>query len=211
MTIQQSGTRVSGAATISALVTIGTTNFKVGYYVLGTGIPLGTTILSIDSPTDITMSATATTSGSSSVIVSPWQLTTGGIVLPDTTTNGRYLRSRTSSVAIGISQSSQNKAHTHGFTTSGDSLSGTVITSSGQSQDHTHNSVSPSAGTAFVSGGATPIFQPSGSSGVVTTGTSQGHTHTTTMPGHTHTGTTDASGSSEARPETLVIMWCVKR
>lgn len=48
--------------------------------------------------------------------------------IPDAKTAGKFLRSRTASVALGTAQSDQNKAHTHGVS----------ITSGTQSADHTH-------------------------------------------------------------------------
>lgn len=212
MTIQGTANRVSGSAVISGISS--TTNMKAGYFVFGTGITAGTTILSVDSPTDITMSANAGSSGSSTVIVSPWQLVSGGAVLPDMTTAGKYLRSRTSSVRMGTAQTSQNKTHTHGFTTSGDSLSGTVITSSTESANHTHNynTATSKSTVTGTSGSGIHVDVWSGvDSNIGSGGKSATHTHTTTIPGHTHTGTTDADGSFEARPESLVVMWCVKR
>lgn len=209
MTIQSNGNRISGAATISGLAS--TSNFKVGYYVFGTGITAGTTILSIDSSTDITMSANATSSGTSTVIVSPWQLDTGTITLPDMTTAGRYLRSRTSSYRMGLTQSSQNLSHTHGFTT--DNGGGQTVTSGTESATHTHGLTGLAAAGVITSPvnavGTNPQY---GNSGTITTGTeSATHTHSVTVAAHVHTGTTNSDGASETRPESLVVMWCVKR
>jgi hypothetical protein len=222
MTIQQSGTRVSGAATISGLSTLNTTNFKVGYYVFGTGIPLGTTIVSIDSPTDITMTATATSSGSSTVIVSPWQLTAGGIVLPDLTTSGLYLRSRTTSFQIGQRQTSKNLDHTHPLSVN---AAGAHIHTGNTDTDgsHTHTlggTVGSLQAGADTLGGSSPVF--TGTASATTTGSTHSHHFTTgqadyggAVTTHIHTGTattsTDATSTSEVRPETLVVMWCVKR
>lgn len=136
--------------------------------------------------------------------------------LPLTTDTGRFLRSRSASLAVGTSQANQNKAHTHtgSGTTTGESVghthtgSGTTsaisndhthtqqgtFTSSNDSPDHTHTvgaSQSPAGGFAPGSGpipGFSGVAQNSG-------GASTRHTHTTTISGqtggvsanHTHT------------------------
>lgn len=66
-TLAQSGTRVSGSAIITSLGD--TSQFRTGQNVEGTGIPAGATILTVDSATQITLSANATSSGTSTVTV----------------------------------------------------------------------------------------------------------------------------------------------
>lgn len=64
MTIQGNGTRTNGSAVITSLAS--TTPMKVGYYIYGVGIAEDTTILSIDSATQVTMSANASSTVSAS-------------------------------------------------------------------------------------------------------------------------------------------------
>lgn len=206
VTIQQSGTRTSGSAVITGLSS--TANMKAGYYVGGSGIANGTTILSVDSGTQITMDANAVSSGTSTVIVAPCALGDGSTTfnILDTKTSGKFRRSRTSSLNIGTSQTDQNQAHTHSGTTSGGSAHTHSVTDTG----HTHTVTggifggSTSVGTAA---GANPV--PYGVSAVAiasaTTGISLG-----SESSHTHTYTTSSSGGTEARPTSVVVMTCVK-
>ena len=229
VTIQQTCTKTSGSAVITGLSS--TANMKAGYYVSGTSVTANSTIVSVDSATQITISANAVSSGSSTLVVSPWNLGDGSttFVLPNTTTSGRYRRSRTSSVAIGVSQADQNQAHTHTFS---GAFSGTT---SSVSNDHTHTFSGTSSiqdGDHFHTQTGTGISYQGGASaavslgGVGTSGFTGGatgdhtHTYSGTTSGisanHTHTfsgnatGTTASSGSTEARPLTLVVMTCVK-
>ena len=59
------GTTTSGLATVTGINT--TTALKVGQYVIGSGIPANTTIISVDSSSQITLSATATASATVSI------------------------------------------------------------------------------------------------------------------------------------------------
>jgi microcystin-dependent protein len=101
--------------------------------------------------------------------------------VPNLTDTGRFLRSRTASVAFATYQSNQNKSHTH--TGSG--------TTSVQSASHTHTG----SGTTT---GASVGHTHTGSG--TTSGASVGHTHTgsgttsSQSASHTHSGTT--SGAS---------------
>lgn len=63
-----SGTTSSGAATVTFASTL---NMANGQSISGTGIPSGTTISSVNSSTQITMSANATASGSVSITITP--------------------------------------------------------------------------------------------------------------------------------------------
>lgn len=81
-TVAQAGTRTSSSATVTGLTS--TYGFGAGMPVEGTGIPNGTTISSVDSTTQITLSANATTSGTSTVTVFLYGYGSGG----DTTTVG---------------------------------------------------------------------------------------------------------------------------
>jgi microcystin-dependent protein len=208
MSIQQTGSRGVGSAVITGLSS--TTNMKVGYYVFGTGITSGTTIQSVDSSTQITLSANAGSSGTSTVIVSPWLLASGTIRLPDLKTAGRFRRSRTSSTIIGAAQADQNQAHTH--TGTSDSSGSHTHTASVTDPGHTHQQHANTGydnGISAVSGAGTRSIllntafrTDSNTTGVTVANSTDG--------AHTHTFTTASSGSAEARPLTLVVMTCVK-
>lgn len=225
MTIQMTGTRTNGSAVITSLAS--TANMRVGYYVFGTGISSGTTILSIDSGSQITLSTNASSPGTSTVVVSPWLLNTGTIRLPDISAAGRYRRSRTASTAVGQLQASQNLAHTHGVsgTTGNESVfhthgySGTTGAMNGN-QQHAHTQQQTTVPVNF--GTATLAYAVPGSGGFTaanpTDATNTDHTHNyagntgVQSVSHTHqlSTTSDSTGSSEARPLSIVVMTCVK-
>lgn len=217
LSFQSSGTRTNGSAVITSIPS--TSNMKVGYYVFGTGINSGTTILSIDSSTQITLSAQAVSSGSSAFAVSPFLMNTGTIQLPDFTTAGRYRRSRTSTSIVGQVQADQNKAHTHTGTTGTESqththsVSGTTgAMSANASHSHTSNAV--------VNGGTASDITPGSVIGVgggaTINATNTDHTHTfsatsgTPSQTHTHSFTTASDGGTETRPLTMIVLTCIK-
>lgn len=218
MSITSSGTRSSGNATVTGIPS--TTGFKAGYYVFGTGISAGTTILTVDSSVQITLSGPAGSSGTSSFFVSPWPMNTGTITLPDLTTAGRFRRSRTSTTKVGDIQTDQNKAHTHGSPlTTGTNSVGHTHTFSGntgtQSANHTHGA------TAGLQSGSTSDITPGSVLGVANTSitTSQessSHTHaysgttSTESVTHTHSVTIPSDGGTEARPVGIVMLTCIK-
>lgn len=215
MSITSSGTRTNGAASVTSIPS--TAGFKAGYYIFGTGIAAGTTILSVDSGTSITMSGNASSSGTSSFFVCPWALNTGTVTLPDLTTNGRFRRSRTSSTSVGQVQASQNLSHNHtGSLVSGtESVSHTHTfsgTTTGQSQSHTHTEI---ANISFgFSGGGAGL---NGASQAQQTGAaSNDHTHNysgttaTASVTHTHTTTVPSDGGTEARPLAMIFITCIK-
>lgn len=205
VTIQQTGTRSSGSAVITGLSS--TTNMKVGYYVGGTGITNGSTIVSVDSATQITISNNASSSGSNTVIVSGWAQGDGSttFTLPDATTDGSFFRSRTSSVRIGTVQSSQNLAHTH--TTDSQGAHTHSITDPG----HTH---SASASYSYMTDslnhsvslgpGATAWGRSTG------VGVSANTTGISIQSNGAHTHTAQSAGGTEARPVNISMLWCVK-
>lgn len=208
-TIQQSGTRSSGSAVITGLSS--TTNMKAGYYVGGSGIGIGTTILTVDSSTQITLSANAVSSGTATVIVSQYPQGDGStnFNLPDTKTNGRFRRSRTASVHAGTTQADQNQAHTHTGTTNTDGSHTHGVTDNG----HTHpalpgqNFVSTTTATGLYNTSNPPIGgSPQATTGTATTNISVNSTNST----HNHAFTTNSSGSTEARPVALVVLTCIK-
>jgi hypothetical protein len=201
---------------------------KAGYFVGGTGITNGTTIFSIDSPTQITMGANATSTGSGTVIVSPWALGDGTttFTLPDVTTAGRYRRSRTGSIIMGTLQTDATKlfSHTHGIsiTSAGQSVlhhHGASGSTSGQSNSHGHSYTPPGATSSLASGGFANAFTALGSA---TTGLADAdHSHTfsvtTTIEDSTHThlvsgtsSTPSTSGDTETRPVSIIVLTCIK-
>ena len=212
MSISTSGTRSNGSPTITSIPD--TSTFKVGYYVFGNGITSGTTILSIDSGTQITLSGNATSSGSGTFAVSPWLLNTVTIKLPDFTTSGRYRRSRTSTTAVGQVQADQNQAHTHSLSVTGttDSQGAHTHTATSTDSGHTHQMTSPS-GQLVTTGNGTAgqgvnnlTTSGTGFANITTTVASAGaHTHSVTS-----TGTSGSNGGTEARPTTLIVLTCVK-
>lgn len=235
-TVQQSGTRTSASAIITGLAS--TSQLAAGYYVFGTGIASGTTIVSVDSGTQITLSATASSSGTSTVIVSTWLIDATNMTLPDVKTAGRYRRSRTSSTRIGNTQADQNQAHTHTGTTDNGGAHNHTGTSDAGGVDHTHTGTTgfdsashhhsytgPGATNGLLSGlGGTAWYSTLAtntgeevtdhSHSFTTAGASvysHQHTFTTsTASAHSHAFGTGSSGGTEARPLTLIVLTCVK-
>lgn len=218
MSITSSGTRTNGSAVVTSIPS--TASFKAGYYIFGTGIAAGTTILSVDSATQVTLSGNASSSGTSAFFVSPWAMNTGTVTLPDVTTAGKFRRSRTSTVHVGTAQSDQNKAHTHTGTTGTESaththsVSGTTGAMSANAS-HTHTSNAPqnvtSSGGSNNDGGIA-IFQ--GTATINSTNTDHTHSFSATSGNpsvtHTHSFTTASDGGTEVRPSSLVLLTCIK-
>ena len=199
-TIQQSGTRSSGSPTITGLSS--TTNMKVGYYVGGAGIGIGTTILSVDSSSQITLSANAVSSGTATVVVSQYPQGDGStnFNLPDTKTNGRYRRSRSSSVQAGTLQADSIASHTHSLTTDGGH------THTATDAGHTHSDgILTLSGTFSVSSPGGLTYPISGSS---TTGL--GYASITVGSSGSHTHTVGNTGSTETRPISIAVLTCIK-
>lgn len=210
LTIQQTGSRGSGSALITGLTS--TANMKIGYYIFGTGINVGTKILSVDSSTQVTMDANAVSSGSNTVIVSPCALGVGTFTLPDLTTVGRYRRSRASSLQIGLTQGDQNQSHTHTGLTSFSGSHGHTVTISDPSHTHTIDSggavyLHVAAGGVYAAGvggtgaGSVPTAQNAFTGISATVDTQGSHDHSLSM---------STNGGTEARPLTLVVMTCIK-
>lgn len=209
MTLAVSGTRSSGSPVIGGLSS--TTNIKVGYYAYGTGIAADITVASVDSSSQVTLSGNASSTGTATVYFSPWRMGSGTIRLPDLTTAGRFRRSRTSSTTIGTAQADQNQSHTHSFS---------ATTGSGGSHTHTASVTDPGHSHTYTIRGAAPNLA-SGADyvGWANTSTSTTVSSTTgvsvsnsTASDHTHSvsGTSGSSGSSEARPLSIVLMTCIK-
>lgn len=203
VTIQQTGNTVNGLAIVTGLSS--TVNMRAGYYVFGTGIAAGTTIATVDSSTQITLNAVSTATGSTSVHVSPWLINATQLTLPNLTDQARFVRSRSSAVQAGTYLSSQNKAHDHG----GASASGAaVITSSNENVLHTHEYAGPPTSQVGQFTGPGGSGWSGGSVLSVSTFQSTLHTHNVTLPDHTHP--IPSEGGSEARPLSMVALWCVK-
>lgn len=209
MATQTSGTRSSGSPVITSIPS--TTFFRVGYFVFGTGITSGSTVISVDSATQITISNNTTSSGSAAFAVSPWLLNTGTIQLPDVTTVGRYRRSRTSATAVGQVQADQNQAHTH----SGSTISGS--TSSDGAHIHSVTDAGHSHGISVFNNSGSGAVPEAGSGSAVnnavtqsaTTGISivTGGTHNHTVTG---TATISSQGGTDTRPLTIIVLTCIK-
>lgn len=217
MTITTTGTRANSSPVVTSIAD--TSQFSIGYFAYGTGIIAGTTIVSIDSASQITLSNNSTSSGTATFAISPWALNNGTIQLPDLKTAGRYRRSRTSGSKIGDIQATQNLAHSHtGSLTTGNQSNDHTHTYSGttgsENQSHNHNYTAASAVsvTSVGTGGGNAVATGSATSG--TENQSHQHAYSGTTSGistnHTHSVTIPSDGASEARPVTLVVMTCVK-
>lgn len=154
--------------------------------------------------------------------------------IPDTKTAGKFLRSRTGSVALGTAQSDQNKAHTHTGTTDaggnhshgGATASDGSHTHTGTAADHIHagGDLFDATSTRAVSNTTSNlnVVDVVNSSGSGNTGGASGaialsidaggsHTHVIAASGtHTHTFTTASDGGTEARPTNLSVLMCIR-
>lgn len=178
--------------------------------------------------------------------------------VPNAYDTGRFLRSRSASLAVGTSQANQNKAHTHtgsgttlgesvGHTHTGSGTTSTIsndhthtqqgtFTSGDDSPDHTHGftAVINTANNVITYGGGLNNVA-SGSTASTTAGANQRHAHSVTISGqtggisanhthtysfttsnisvghtHTYSFTTSSDGGTEARPESLVGILCIR-
>lgn len=75
ITLTQSGSRTSGSGVVTGLSD--TTKMAAGMYVSGTGIPAGTTIATVDSSTQITLSQNSTATTTGDIVVAPWGIGDG--------------------------------------------------------------------------------------------------------------------------------------
>lgn len=140
--VSQSGTRTNGNPIITGLAS--TTGFVTGMPVSGTGIPAATTISTVDSSTQITLSANATSGGTATVVVAPFGIGDGSTTFNIPDLRGRALIGRddmggsaasrvtsgTSAIAatrVGASGGLQTlMAHTHTVDTKGTGTAGTT-------------------------------------------------------------------------------------
>lgn len=131
--------------------------------------------------------------------------TTFGV--PNLHDTGRFRRSRSAAVAAGTAQGNTVGTHTH-----------TGTTASAGAHSHTATVADPTHAHTYTSptGAATAIAQAGSSflnaSGPLTTGAAAtGITVSIDTQGsHTHTFTTDAAGGTETRPESFVVVTCIK-
>lgn len=211
MSITRTGTRTNGAATITSLPS--TSGYKAGYYVFGSGIASGTTIVSVDSGTQITLSANASSSGTGDVVVSPWLLNTNTIRLPSLSGSGYFRRTATSTTRIGTVQSDQNKAHTH--TGSGTSSSDGAHTHTINITDPGHTHTQKGTAANYANGG-TGMTRLNSVDSAIDTGVQSATTgitaasNTTGAHTHTYSFTSSSDGGTEARPIAVSFMTVIK-
>lgn len=160
------------------------------------------------------------------VIGTTWGVGNGSTTfnLPPGNDTGRYLRSRTSTLTVGTLQSNQNKSHTH-------TGSGTATGSTDNPGNHTHANTIGFSDPGHSHSYAAP--QNTGLAGSISlndrmpvqtfttgasaTGISVGitnaaagaHTHVVTSP-YSFTTSTGSADGTEARPESLVGILCIR-
>lgn len=165
-------------------------------------------------------------------IATTWGVGNGAttFTIPDGYTAGKFLRSRTASVALGTSQASQNKAHTHNVT--GTLTAGTLTADSGGAHTHTATStdsghthaVTPTRNSNSANSGSTSSIYPGSindsnmnfntATGVanITTTVNSGGAHVHTVSGAPAVGTLTAvsDGGTEGRPENISAILCIR-
>jgi microcystin-dependent protein len=139
-------------------------------------------------------------------------VTTFGV--PPMTDTGRFPRSRTGTLTVGTAQASQNKAHTHSVTGTTDSQGSHTHTATVTDPGHIHTL----SRTDFVESSGTDTNQTSagsvwGKQAVSINSATTGITVANSTAGaHTHntTGTAASDGGTEARPESIALIFAVK-
>lgn len=109
-----SGTTSLGFPQITGIPS--TADLKVGWFISGVGIPGGATILSVDNPNQVTMSANATSSNvSSTVVFAPWGAGDGTTTfnLPDTRRRVGVGMGGTGTVTLGSQLGAYGGEETH--------------------------------------------------------------------------------------------------
>lgn len=133
--------------------------------------------------------------------------------LPPAKDTGRYRRSRTATLAGGTTQANTLRNHTHAGTVDAAGIHTHTATSTDSGHAHGGGSAISKAGS--VTGGSIPTSGGNVWVGTGSLNTDTDHAHiTTTLDGageHQHTFTTNQTGdSTETRPETLVVVTCIK-
>lgn len=168
--IAQNGVRTLGSPIISSLAD--TSNLRAGMPISGMGVPASTTILTVDSSSQITMTQNATSGGTSEVVVAPYGVGDGTTTfnVPDFKGRGPIgrdtgggLTTRVMGTKLGAEThaltSDENGPHTHTFpgfdNNSGEELgsgragSPETDTTNSSGLGTPHNNMQPSLVTAF--------------------------------------------------------------
>jgi microcystin-dependent protein len=149
--------------------------------------------------------------------------TTFGV--PNAKDTGRFLRSRTASLAVGTAQANLTAAHTHTasgttassgahvhtvtdaghthFVASVDNVNGAALTNSNQVAVVNNNAGNANACTIGGGASAATLGKTSSSTTGISVDSGGAHTHTISL-------TTDATGGTETRPEALAAILCIK-
>lgn len=126
ITITQSGSRTNSSPVITGLSD--TSSMRAGMPVSGTGIPSSTTILTVDSGTQITLSGNATSTGTNDIVVAPHGVGDGSTTFNVPDIKGRTIAGRddmngsaasrlTSSTIVGTRLGNAGGSQTHTLTT----------------------------------------------------------------------------------------------
>lgn len=143
--------------------------------------------------------------------------------VPNFTDTGRFLRSSSGTLSVGTYQSNQNLAHTH--TISGAPAVGTLTTDNPGNHTHSNSLTDPGhshgtnaerlvggSGIATGSGGQNAAAAiNSATTGITITNAAAGsHTHNVTGTLTAGTLATASQGGTEARPESAVVLMCIR-
>ena len=207
VTSAQTGTRVSGSPIITSLSD--TSQFYPGQKVEGTGIPSGDAILTVDSSTQITLTANATSSGSNTVTVFAYGNGDGSTTFTGPDCRGVVLAGRGNMGGSdrALLTSAYFVAPGTGLGAFGGSQSQTLTTA--QMPAHTHSITDPGHTHAVTaSTGTVPGVPGGGFSNVGAVATS-----TTTASATTGITATNSAGSGNPHPivqPTLIVNCLVK-
>lgn len=163
ITIQQTGTTTSASAVVTGLSD--TSNMSPGMFISGTGIPAAAQILSIDSSTQITLTANATGSSTTPLVIAPYGVGDGSTTfgLP----NRAYLavgRDNASGSATNINQVSTTFSITTG------TAAATVASATGLFVGMTASAPKLPLGTAITAISGTSVTLSNNATGTVSGG-----------------------------------------